>query len=369
MEKLSITRAPEHSETQAQEERFSQDFRDRYERQGMEVSINDSLHSDLDTTLLFSNSTMFRFKEAIRDNQLPASGIAAQQLCLRTPDLSSYDKEGYVFNHPSLFNMVGLITPKEFTDTIFTETYDWLISIGISPERIYIKTASDDLLANNVIPEGAERVLINTENPSFYQWDYGVEGLAGEGITFSILQQDGEILDVGNIIAFVDAERNLIGWESAFGIETLTARRDNVPLYKKHLMFEIFGEITNEQQKPLLDSLGSVAELISQGYKPGPKKQEYIVRKYLNIIFRLSNKLSINIDPLVIKYCSLKGHAGEETLHKIKEYIGDIETKREVNVKNFTRYLNRHRELTNEEKIVVAKSSFSLELEDIESLV
>ncbi len=369
MEKLNKNPFAKEKEALMAGNKFSTDFFSRYEGKGMVLAKNDSLHNDEDPSLLFSNSTMFRYKNVIRAKELPASGIAAQQLCLRTPDLTSYDKEGFVLGYPSLFNMVGLILPKDFTDTIFQDTYDWLISVGVSPERIHIKTKEDDFLANLSIQSKMPRVLYDTEDPAFYEWNYGVEGLQGEGLTFSILQKDGSVQDVGNIIAFKDADRNLLGWETAFGIETLTARRDNMPLYGKHLMFQIFGEITKEQQKPLLDALGSVAELIAQGFNPGPKKQDYVVRRYLNIIERLSKRLSVDIGPLLLEYCTLREQDGPHILSEITSHIRMIEEKRVSNIKNLSRYLTKHPELSMEEKTILAKSSFSLESEDIQHLL
>ena len=367
MEKFAITKnTPENQSPLDQVEEFTESFFDRYEKKKFKLSIDKSLHIEDGDSLLLSNSTMCRYRDYIRDSRIHPDGVAAQQLCLRTPDLSRYDKEDYEFNFPSLFNMVGLMLPKESTNKLFRETYDWLVSVGIEPERIYIKTSEGDFLANLCIPDDfKDRILIDTERPSFYKWDYGMQDVFGEGLTFSILQNNGEILDIGNIIAFTDRDRALIGWETAFGVETLTARRDNVPLYKKYKIFELFGEITNEQQKPLLDSISSVIELIVQGFEPGPKKQSYILRKYLNIISKLSNRLEMDIDMIIIKYCNSKNYDAIKILSTVKNYLDVIKIQKEVNINNLRKYLKKNSEITRDKKTEIAKSTFALDEEDI----
>lgn len=370
MEKIEIPQIIEKKENLDEIQEFSKDFFDRYYKSGFKLSVDNSLHVEDGSSLLLSNSTMCRYRDYIKDKKLPSEGVAARQLCIRTQDLSRYYNNNYKFNFPSLFNMVGLILPKDFKDKVFKETYDWLLSTGIEAERIYVKTSKGATLVNSCIPlDQIKNVLYDTEKESFYKWKYGMEDVFGEGLTFSLLQNDGRILDIGNIIAFTDKKTNLLAWETAFGIETLTARRDNVDLYKKHKIFQIFGEITNEQQKPLLDSISSTIELIVQGFEPGPKMQAYVLRKYLNIISKLSERLGIDIDPLIIKYCNFKDYDTAVVLNKIKIYIESLKKQKEINLDNFVKYIRKNNDFSRDKKIEIAKSTFSLDEEDILELL
>ena len=342
--------------------------------QGFETRNNKDLKIENDGTLLFANSTMSRYKLEINGRSLPDSGYAIVQKCLRTRSLSNFLDRGLDFQFNSYFTMIGVLFGGKDPKNIVSLTLSFLVSQGLDINRVFIKTNQSVKNVNLCLMSVEEAKLIyGSESAAYYSWVYGIDGITGEGITFTYKSKEGKCRDLGNIICFIDdATYEIIGWESGFGLETLMAIKGDKQLFETHPIWDVVKFSESPDLKKVMDSVVSSIEIIRSGYIPGSKKQGYILRKFLMVIYQINKDLDLNIKDIALKYCNLLKYDNPEAISgQIESYLTDISISKSKNLASFKKFLksNQGTNLSREEKIVVAKSSFSMEESEILDII
>jgi alanyl-tRNA synthetase len=336
------------------------------------LQVNNGLGVQNDETLLFANSTMSTHKAEIISDSLPDNGLAISQKCLRMRSLAHFLDRSSDFGFNSYFTMVGMLFGGESSRDILNQTLTFLTSQGFDIRRLFIKTSSDCKNVNkSIVGFSEERIIQDSESESYYKWAYGIEGVVGEGITFAYLFPDGSYKDLGNIICVVDEVSGKIkAWESGFGVETLIAVRDGKDLFETHPIWDVLQYERNPDLKKVADSVVSVIEIIREGVLIGPKKQGYILKKFLNVIYYINKDLHLDLGKVVREYCvHMKYDNGEKVAETIISYLEQIESSKQKNLEAFKKFLKSNESLTEQQKIDIAKSSFSLESYEVKDLL
>lgn len=338
---------------------------------GFEPQIDEQLTLEDDLSLLFTNSTISRYKQHIIENRLPEKGYAISQKCLRTWGLSEYQEKESDFDFNSYFTMIGVLFPGENPREILPQTLEYFEKIGFDKKRIYIKTSKSNNNVNRCLDNlRNDQILFDTELPSFYNWVYGSQKIKGEGVTLSYKKEDGSLDDLGNIIAILNTNDDIVAWESGFGTETIIGVRDNKNLFSCHKIWDILEYQNNKDIRKIADCIISIIAIIQEGIVLDAKKQGYILRKYLTTIYYLNKNTNLPIKNIIISYCNtFKIPNGIEIGDKYEKYIDKIHQSKIQNYSNFKRYLHKNKNTPREDLIKIAKESFSLALDDIIEII
>ncbi len=347
----------------------SEKFLDFYEKEGFDVVKNSDLLIPNDPTLLFANSTMCRYKDIIREQTIPGNGIAIDQLCLRSKNLDKYFDGESDLTSPTLFRMVGTIVSAEMGMSILATTKEFLAKeLSITNERLYIKTSSNCCPElNEIIETNDMNVLYDTEDQKYYNWKYGEDKVVGSGVTFSLMQSNNKLTDIGNFIAFI-SNGEVIGYETAFGLERLISSSEGRNKFFYYDICDVIEYRDDKNFRKILGALTCAVELINQGVIIGAKKQGYILRKYIQAISYLSNKLdSFDLEGLISNYVLHKKYSLNIT-NTVRKYIDEIKLSRLENIEDFRRFCKKNSNLSSDELIGIGKKSFSLDKNDVESI-
>ncbi len=353
-------------------DRVKSSFLNQLKYDDFSLQVNNGLGVHDDETLLFANSTMATHKKEIISDSLPENGLAISQKCLRMRSLAHFLDRSSDFGFNSYFTMVGMLFGGESSRNILNQTLTFLTSQGFDIKRLFIKTGSDCKNVNkSIIGFSEKKTIQDSESESYYKWAYGIEGVVGEGLTFTYFFPDGSYKDLGNIICVVDeASGKIKAWESGFGVETLIAVRDGKDLFETHPIWDVLQYERNPDLKKVADSVVSVIEIIREGVLIGSKKQGYILKKFLNVIYYINKDLHLDLRKVVTEYCEhMKYENGETIAETIISYLEQIDSSKQKNLEAFKKFLKSNGNLTERQKIDIAKSSFSLELSEIKDLL
>lgn len=320
-----------------------------------------------DETLLFANSTMCRFKSEIKNNTIPDSGIVLDQLCLRSKNIAKYFDDKKDLLSPTLFRMIGAITNKEKGVLLYEHTVNFLKEkLNIQNKNLIIKTSKIIPAELNDIFKNYSDIDISydTEDEKYYKWKYGNKDFSGLGATFCVINKNGEKHDIGEIIAFIK-DNNIIGYETAFGLERLLSIVNNKNYYHYYDISRCAEYKEDNIYKKILGAVTCACELIHQNIEFGSKGREYILKKYLQAILYLYPKIeNFNLDELLKKYITQKRYP-EHILESLKKYLKELELSKQKNINAFVRYSRRHRNHPDEFYLKIGKESFSLNEEEV----
>lgn len=342
-------------------------FLDHFSELGFSSIKNDDLSIE-DTTLFFANSTMCRFKKEIKSENIPESGIVLDQLCLRSKNISKYFDDKKDLLSPTLFRMIGTITNKEKGGLLYKNTILFLKKhLNIKDTDLIVKTSE-------IIPKELDNIfrnhpniniLYDTENKEYYKWKYGGKDFYGIGATFCVVNKKGEKHDIGEIIAFIK-DSNIIGYETAFGLERLLSIVNDKNYYHYYDIMRCTEYKEDNLYKKVLGAITCACELINQNIKLGSKGKEYVLKKYVQAILYLNTKIkNFNLDELLVKYIKEKSYP-ENVLVLLKKYLNELELSKQKNINNFIRYIKNNKEQTYDFYVKIGKESFSLNEEEVE---
>lgn len=278
-----------------------------YRERGYRIYDNQPILSKDDPTLLFVNSTIALFKEAINDGEYIPDTAQVQDCFRANGDL---DNPSMMLN----FKMIGNVAMIDSINKLLNDFISFLIDIcNIPSEHIYGVIKEDDLdliqawkespLAHNLetIKDG-EALQYST------RWTYG-EGyhFTGRGLTIvcenpliqtcssgcSIKCSCEKYLQLGNLI-IVESEENMDKYlDLGFGLERIAAyhfKNDTYSLPAYKLLISEFAKIGIEpaQSKKLTNLIRGAFKLAAAGVVPANKKEGYILK---SIIRHLTNEL------------------------------------------------------------------------------
>lgn len=223
-----------------------------------------------DKSLYFTNSTTVPLKPYINSNSIVYPGFVLLQPCIRLHNIkmNQLRDDEYSPEYMSYFKMLGVMSCAEYFPNIAFDIWRYLIEILKIP-KYDIKILSSDICDDfcyiwNKIDNGP-LVDKNSEDESFYRWNYGLQGVFGKGCTFVIQQSDGTFQEIGQLIQ-IQTEEKIIGYEFGVGVETMLSR-----IYKLRGPFEasLISQIIPFQDIPAIKKLQDCVSTILVMYRCG----------------------------------------------------------------------------------------------------
>ncbi len=285
-----------------------------------------------DETLLFANSTIAGYKQHLIEGRLPFPGFSIVQGCIRNQNLKSIRNWGEELEYMSCFTQLGVLgCPKslpQFLDFI-THYLSSISNRGHLLCRVSRTLALYEPVTRNV---DAWQIETDGRSPDYYHWQYGLEGVKGEGVTFAIRDQGrGGYRDVGNFIEISSGD-GVLGYEFGFGGETLHSRLRGLDSPFESCLLQGYLDIRDEPflKRKILDSLMLAATLCAIGVDEKTLKRASILRRAMNDLFYLT--YLCQLEPQLIlaigrEYLQVKGMAERHFIQTFTTF------ERRVNVK------------------------------------
>lgn len=243
-----------------------------------------------DETLLFANSTIAGYKQHLVKGQLPSPGFSIIQECIRNQNLKSIRNWDEELEYMSCFTQLGVLgCPKSLPRMLEFITH-YLASI-CNREYLLCRVSRSLALYESVTRNvDAWQIETDGRSPGYYHWQYGLEGVKGEGVTFAILDQGlGAYRDIGNLIEISDST-GVLGYEFGFGVETLDSRLRGLESPFESCLLLDYLDMRNEPflKRKVLDSLMLAAMLCAIGVDETTLKRASILRRVMNDLFYLT---------------------------------------------------------------------------------
>lgn len=184
----------------------------------------DNIIQERDTTLTYTNSTIVPLKAELLKG-IKGKGFVLLQPCLRLKNLK---RNNFDSAFTSYFRMVGVLSSPQLRISDQAENIkDYFIkNLSIKPNEITIHYNDETFeLAKHFSKDF--KFESNSFSAKFYNWKYGIENVAGLGITFFI-EKNKTTRELGNFIE-IRKESKIIGYEFGFGIETCYGILNGIP--------------------------------------------------------------------------------------------------------------------------------------------
>ena len=349
-------------------------FMDHFESKGYHKFSPEPIIPLDDSSLLFTNATIVPLKKFILNRNIPPPGIVSQQPCLRTQNIARLSDPDFNPEYMSYFKMLGILCPPNSYQQVSKDIHILLnnvLNLDDSNIKILASNSCESFL--NYWEQTDIEIEMNTQKEEFYSWEYGMPGIYGSGVTFSIRQKDGNWRDLGNIIQISDEKNNIIGYEFGFGVETAISRiySLNGP-FEAAIISESMPFRDNPLYKKIQDSLVLLVVLYREGINPGEGGRQSITRKIIRWITKTITELEYidlnKIEEILIDFEQKEFNEKTDTPYRI---ISDIEKHRKQHeyrlglFRNFVKNQKRlfdQKSITNIEKLKdnLKKKAFSL---------
>lgn len=180
-----------------------------------------------DPTLFFNNSAIVVYKPYMRgESELESPGGFVVQPCIRMHSLL-YEDPAIAPEYLSYFKMCGAFSPVSSYRSFVGDIWSFLReTVDCANQDIQIHAASthESLLGPWLDMPTVPLVVWDTFPDDYYNWEFGVEGIAGRGLTLAIRSnKTNSFRDVGNIME-IRRDGQPIGYGLGFGLETLISR-------------------------------------------------------------------------------------------------------------------------------------------------
>jgi hypothetical protein len=278
-----------------------------------------------DPTLLFTNSTIAGYKQHLVEGRLPSPGFSIIQDCIRNQNLKSIRNWDEDLKYMSCFTQLGVLgCPKSLPRILEFITYYFA---SISNREHLLCRVSRSLALYESVNRNVEAWQIETDgcSPGYYHWQYGLEGVKGEGVTYAILDQAvGVYRDIGNLIE-ISTSSGVLGYEFGFGVETLDSRLRGLDSPFESCLAIDYFDMGNEPflKRKVLDSLMLAAMLCAIGVDETTLKRASILRRVMNDLFYLA--YLCQLEPQLIlaigrEYLRAKGMAEKNFIRNFSSF-------------------------------------------------
>lgn len=271
-----------------------------------------------DKSLIFTNATIVPWKKYVLGKEIPQSGICAKQSCLRLHVLNDKIHQRITNETNSrrflgYFNMLGTLTSDSHKSEMISNLFELLTKeFKIPSERIKVFGSKKQ----NFLSYLDEKTDISYDfnDESYYHWEYGMEGVSGNGATFTLKQPDGSFKEIGQIIQINNSEKNKV-YEFGIGLETFLSRMEGFEDYRAWTIHQCVSD--RHRFKILLDLYSCFGATMAIDSNLLDKKHKKEIRRLSRRIAKLEDILNIN---------------EEETNNSINRFI-NLEFKKDVRMK------------------------------------
>jgi alanyl-tRNA synthetase len=265
-----------------------------------------------DSTLLFLNSTIALYKDAIANNAY-IDKTATVQTCFRTnSDVHSL----------MLFRMIGIEAMREVLDSVTEDFISFLTDVcSVDLEHlICVAHRSDTDLQELWLKSGnASNLVLTDENDDKYstRWKYGdIYDMEGRGLTLvfnnpaiapcsdlcSYSCSCRKYMQFGNIIIVKNRITHTEYLDFGFGLERIISYHHENNIFEIRAFKRYIDILTNcnypiERAESIFNLLRSINKLVASGINYGNKKCGYVLRSLTrNLIFELSAHNAFNLE-------------------------------------------------------------------------
>ena len=350
-----------------------------FEKRGHRVIGSSSLVPHNDPTLLFTNSGMVQFKDALLGRDLPSYRRATScQRCVRAGGKhNDLENVGYTARHLTLFEMLGNFS---FGDYFKEEAITWawkftLETLELDPNQIWVSVHLDDHESREIWKQvtslPTNRIVDVMEN----FWSMGETGPCGrnseifydQGTAFEggppgSPEEDGDrFLEFWNLV-FPQFDRTgdgvlndlaSPGVDTGMGLERVAAITQRVP---NNYAIDLFRpilvnicELANIKTKHLpipasvkviADHIRSATFLVSDGVVPSNEDRGYVLRRVIRRALRHGHKLGLT-DPFFHRLVSSVAESMGDAYPEITNDTPRITTILEQEEQRFAETLDR----------------------------
>lgn len=249
------------------------------------------LPSKTDKSLYFTNATVANFKDDLLNGN--NRKLFTKQKCLRLHNTSKVLDKDFQVEWLSLFNMVGCLIPPEHLDyqkqnfiKMLTEAYK------IDGKKLFFLVNSRDVNLYKNIP--TQMLIFDNHPEKYYNWTFGMPEVDGQGLTFAFKQENGKLIDVGNLIQIKNSEK-ILGYEFAFGLECFQwAKEGYTSIFDAYPIFDGLDKNNNELVK-CVDTVLGISAIESVNIEPSNKdaRGQILKKLYRNLVY-LAENCSLN---------------------------------------------------------------------------
>ena len=281
-----------------------------------------------DDTIYFSNSAIVPFKKYL---QTDCPKLTVAQKCLRfRGGKNLYD----LSEHPYVpyFNMVASITNAKYCQEVAELTQDFLLNtLNIPEDKLYADVSSQD----SVIIKNFEKYFdlhVDELAQDEYRWGFGINGVYGRGLCFSMRYGNNKTGDLGQIIQ-INSINNTTNYAFGFGIEKFIKMSENLKhFYEATSIYEITKDIKGPLAWRYMSSLSSLCYLYSQNIDfedSKYKKQNKIVSSLLHQLVVVSELMEIPMSKINADACKFSAVELSKKAN-INALLRDIDNKKQT---------------------------------------
>jgi hypothetical protein len=270
-----------------------------FESKGLAPKSPEPIVPKNDKSVIFTGATINKFKDYIVNDTVVSPGYVSIQPCLRLFSLNKilYPEQEF---HLSFFKMLGTLFHRDIQKESFIWCLDFLKNLGLDFSRLKIK-ASKQLseLLDNI--DNTITIEFEKESDSFYQWKFGIDGIYGIGLTYSVWNETSKKWkDIGNYIQIFN-EGNLICSEFAVGLESTQAHVRSLPHFLSATSIDsILSNFPGKSNWKIKEAISTIVVMYSDNLTnkaeslPPQSKQGALARKALKNLTILQHRFGIS---------------------------------------------------------------------------
>ena len=236
-------------------------------------------------------------KPLVLEGRIPRAGVLLAQPALRTMNLKEAHCADYRPQWPSYFLQLGAVAPMTARYSAAEAALAFLDQqLPNEPERVVLQASVED--RDLVALHPANRTVeLYAGDKTRYRHRYGVPGLVGRTLNYTIRDPGGTSHAVGNFIVLEMAERP-VAVELAFGPSNLLARIDGLELPIQATNSAVAVPLRSWAHVRLADTLSGALVLLREGLRPVGSGRHRVTRTYLQTLSRLRRAVDMPIDEL-----------------------------------------------------------------------
>jgi len=219
----NLQRDYENKKIRNLQEAIRDSFRSYFIEKGYLTHNSIPIISQEDKTVMFTSSSTNVIKPTVISGDYPLVGFIVSQECLRNHALKYAFNNNWLPFGQAYFNISSILSkPGRFSE-VFKEALEYTTKhLEVNPADIIIRSTNKLDKLKDIDKHTNLKVEYDTKNKKYYQWNYGIPNVHGEGLTISIKNtSENSYLDVGNIVRFIDNKNNERGIEFGYGHEFL----------------------------------------------------------------------------------------------------------------------------------------------------
>jgi len=260
------------------------------------------LISDIDHSVRFIGSTTNVFKQYLTDDvKISGKGCFLIQKCLRTRNASTFFSDDIFPEWSSYFTAMGIMSPPGNTETLLTDTLNFLLNLGIEVGKIRINVSSRDKDMLECVRNVQKKIKFiidvdGVDNTNYYRHKYGMDEITGRNFNLAIKnEKTGEFKDIGNIVV-IEKDGASLAVEMGIGVSTLIAKIFGLDNSIEASTISKIVAFRPGFTSKFADALSTAVVMLKEGIMPGSRDKARLLRTHLRALSYFRLKLGIDLD-------------------------------------------------------------------------